>query len=520
VKPDVDKLPTDVAQLQSLVRRLQGTVDELAELAAEREGRIQQLEGRVESLTRALFGRRSEKIDPGQLLLFDQAVMDEVEGIVAEERREEEEQQDRPPRRKRRRGRRKLAPHLPRERIEIELPEKDRICEACGGVCDHRIGEEVTEQLEYVPASMKVLQYVRPKYACKPCQGSVRIAPLPAQPIEKGIPGPGLLAKVIVDKYADHLPLYRQEGIFARFGIDVARSTLCGWVQHAAELLEPVYSFLCREVVASRRIHTDDTPVPVLRPGKGQTGTGRLWVYVGDREHPYTVYDYTANRSRDGPVAFLDGFEGYLQADAYAGYDELYRGGRVVEVACMAHVRRKFFDARTTDAIASCTALGYIQRLYRIERAAKDRSDEERRMLRQREARPIMEDFGEWLEQAAAEALPRSNLGKAIAYARGQWDALQVYLEHGFLRIDNNVAENAIRPVVLGRKNWLFAGSDRGGRSAAIIYSLVASCKRAGVDSFAYFRHVLDAVSTHPARRIAELTPAGWAAQVESAITQ
>jgi transposase len=554
VELELDKLPSDVAELQELVRSLSSAVaakeaevaakeaevvatkvevaakevevaanraaiEEMDAFVSERDAKIRHLESRVESLIHALFGRRSEKLDPGQLMLFTKAMVKDVAAAVADETPpEDEEEKDLPPPKRKGGGRRKLPEHLPRERIEIELPEEDRICGDCGGVCDQKIGEETSEQLDYVPASMVVRQFVRPKYACKPCQGSVVISPPLPQPIEKGIPGPGLLAKVLTDKYGDHLPLYRQEGIFARFEVDVARSTLCGWVRHAAELLEPIYDHMHQEMLASRRLHTDDTPVPVLRPGKGKTGTGRMWVYVGDEEFPHTIFDYTANRSRDGPLRFLADFEGYLQADAYAGYDELYRKGKVVEVACWAHARRYFFDARTGDTLAACTALGYIQRLYKIERAAKELSDDERRELRQEEARPILEDFGKWLEGMRAEALPRSNLGKAIGYVTEQWEALQVYTEHGFLRIDNNVAENAIRPVVLGRKNWLFAGSDRGGKNAAVIYSLVASCKRAGFDCFAYFRHVLEAVSTHPARRIAELTPAGWAAQVKGTV--
>jgi transposase len=314
---------------------------------------------------------------------------------------------------------------------------------------------------------------------------------------------------------ATRLPLHRQSEIFARHGVSLARQTLCDWVGEAAALLAPVYDDLKVSVLASNVIHTDDTTVPVQDRARTQTRDGRLWVYVSSSP-PATrgdiVYDYTPTRSRAGPLAFLGEFRGYLQADAYAGYDALYATGRVVEVGCWAHARRYFWEAKAADTARALPALSFIQQLYRVEAEAKDLAAEARRAQRHAQARPILDRFRRWLDEQADAVLPKSPIGEAITYARGQWTALTRYVEDGDLAIDNNAAERALGRVVTGRKNWLFCGSDAGGTRAAILYSIVATCKAHGLDPWAYLRDVLERIPTHPNRRRAELLPRHWQA--------
>jgi len=397
---------------------------------------------------------------------------------------------------------------LPRERRVHEIPPGQRACPECGQDRSP-IGEEVSEQLDYRPSSLFVVQHVRIKVACRHCQGHVAVAAKPAQPIEKGLPGPGLLAQVITSKFADHLPLYRQEGIFRRHGVELSRKTLCGWTAQSTWLLEPIWKVMKAEVLKSRVIQTDDTTVPVLDRRLDRARTARLWVYLGDKQHPYAVYDYTPDRSRDGPERFLGDYRGYLQADAYSGYDRIYSRG-VVEVGCFAHARRKFYDARTSDPERSHEALARIRALYAVEVAGKGLDDAGRLALRRERSAPPLERLGTWLDEQARVVLPKSPIGGAIGYARSNWAALSRYPEAGFLEIDNNASERAVKPVALGRKNWLFAGSEGGGRTAAILFSLASTCRGLKLDPFAYLRDVLDRVCTHPARRVADLLPDRW----------
>jgi transposase len=407
-------------------------------------------------------------------------------------------------------GRRPLPADLPRERRVHEVPPDQRACPGCGR--DRvPIGEETSEQLDYRPASLFVVEHVRVKVACRHCQGHVAVADRPPQPIEKGLPGPGLLAQVISSKFADHLPLYRQEGIFARHGAELSRKTMCGWMAQAAWLLEPIWRAMRAEVLKSRVVQTDDTSVPVLDRRLDRARTARLWVYLGDREHPYAVYDYSADRSRDGPERFLGDYKGYLQADAYSGYDRLYSRG-VVEVGCWAHARRKFFDARSGDPERAHEALARIRLLYALEAGGKDLDEAARLALRRERSVPLLERLGTWLDEQARVVLPKSPIGGAIGYARSNWAALNRFTEAGFLAIDNNASERAVKPVAIGRRNWLFAGSEGGGRTAAILISLTSTCKALKMDHFAYLRDMLERVCTHPARRIAELLPDRWRA--------
>ena len=336
------------------------------------------------------------------------------------------------------------------------------------------------------------------------------IADLPALPIEKGRPGTGLLSHILVSKYADHLPLHRQEGIFKRHGLDIRRSTMCDWVGQSADLLRPLVKEMKRQILLSTKIHTDDTPVPVRNGPRKQIRKGYLWVYIDVKNN--VVFDYTPTRARDGPVAFLGDYAGYLQADAYAGYDAVFEKGWATEVGCWSHARRKFYDAKETDPARGHEMLVLIGRLYEIERQAKDekRNATETKALRQEYSRPILDRIRQRMETFSMEVLPKSQMGQAIGYARGQWQALTRYLEDGILEIDNNLSERTLRMVVLGRKNWLFAGHDNGAQRAAIIYSLIASCKLCHIDPFAYLQDVLERVSIHPASRIEELTPPHW----------
>jgi transposase len=493
------KLPSDPQALHHLVLELLSTLEE-------KDRRIGQLSSQLEALKRRLFGRRSEKLDADQLRLELGAWL-AAQGQAAAASASEPEPEgngSRPGH-----GRRRLPARLPRQRIQYHPSPEERICRECEQPLV-RIGEEVSEQLEHVPASFFVREQARIKYACPHCQGNVVIGSLPVQPIAKGLPGPGVLAHVLTSKYGDHLPLHRLEGIFQRHGVDLTRSTLCDWVGASARLLGPVVEVMRREVLGSRKIHTDDTPVPVLEPDRGSTRTGRLWVYVGDEEHEHVVFDYTADRSRDGPLRFLSDYRGYLQADAYAGYDAVYAGCTVIEVACWAHARRKFFDAIKSDLVRSQIALASIRELYGIEKRVRDRPAAERQAAREREARPVLERFKSWLDEQAQQVLPKSPLGEALTYARAQWVALTRYVEDGILEIDNNRAERALRRVAVGRKNWLFAGSDEGGRRAATIYSLVASCALHKVDLYAYLRDVLERLPSASPADLPQLTPKAW----------
>ena len=522
---DPAKLPDDAAVLKSLIATL-------LEALGRAHRKTEVLEHKLAALLRARYGPRAEKLNPAQLKLF-------VEQALAEAKAEQPaDEPDEPeavvPRRRKGHGRRKLPENLPVQREVIDVPPEQRVCGCCGQEMV-QIGEETHRKLDFIPASLYILEQARPKYACPHCQeGGVVIADNPRQAIEKGLPGPGLLAHVATSKYCDHLPLNRQEHIFARFGVQIPRSTQCGWMASAANLALPLVALMIQRVVSGDSIHTDDTPIPVLDRLRDKTRTGRVWAYVGDDLHPYTVYDYTPNRKRDGPASFLADYEGYLHADAYGGYDGIYAGEKIIEVLCWAHARRKFFDAQDSDPRRAMVALAYIRRLYEVERAAvkmfRRQADREnarplsaiRLELRRERSVPILKALEHWLRdqtsgQAAdgaaspqGPALPKSPLGVAINYALSNWEALMRYAGDGRLDIDNNAAERAVRPMAIGRKNYLFVGSDNGGRTAAVLYSLVASAKRHGLDVFAYLRDVFARISDHPKSRLEELLPDQW----------
>ena len=509
-------LPRDLAQCHTLLHYKDELIDELTATIRLQAREKAQLLHRVEQLAQQLYGRRSEKIDPAQLLLFVAAAM---EAVAAEPSVDPELEETPAAPKKKGHGRKKppvALPHLP---IEHPVAESEKVCAECGGE-KRRIGEKITEQLEYAPASLFVIDHIQPVFACPCCQGGVTVAPKPAQPIEKGLPGPGLLAQVVVSKYCDHLPLYRQESIFERHGIELSRKTMCDWVRAAAHILEPLVAAMKERILESKVIHTDDTPVTVREPGKSGTHQGRFWVYLGDCHHPYVVYDYTPSRRRDGPASFLHDFKGttqlprYLHADAYGGYDGIYVTGDpdalVLELACWAHARRKFHDARTSDVVRSHAMLAWIQQLYKVERDAKAFTAQDRRELRQQKAKPILDTIRKWMEAEQGRILPKSPIGEAVQYAHNQWTALSRYIEDGDLDIDNNAAERALRAIAIGRKNWLFAGSDRGGCSAANLYTIIQSAKHHAIDPFTYLRDLFLRINTHPNKQIHQLLPDNW----------
>ena len=507
-------LPTDLSICHAMIAQL---VDQLQKS----HRAIGQLEHQLQQLLRRMYGRSSETLDPSQMALFTE-VLQQLQAAQPPAMEPVAKSAIATPSAVTGHGRRRLPADLPRVRIEHDLPEAQKPCPCCGKLrkC---IGEEVSEQLEYVPAKVTVLQHVRLKYACAVCEQNaqspqITTADKPLGPIDKGLAGPGLLAYVIVSKYGDHLPLHRIERILGRHDIDVARSTMCDWAAQSAQALRPLYELMVKEVVASRVIHTDDTPVDVLDRKLKQTRTGRFWVYLGDKTHPFNVFTYTRNRTRDGPMNFLRGWgkerRVYLQADAFGGYDGIYAakaGGGVTEVACWAHARRKFFDARTSDVSRSTAALAHIRLLYDVEDQARELAPDQRATLRQQLATPRLLQFKHWLEQQQAirggDVLPKSPMGQAITYALNQWDALSVYVTDGDLAIDNNPSENALRRVALGRKNWLFCGSDAGGDTAAILFTFIATCQRRNVEPFAYLRDTLTRIAEHPLCRLAELLP-------------
>ena len=504
---DPNNLPGDPATLKSMV----------ASLLQDREAgerRIRQLQHMLEQLLRSRYGPRRERVNENQLFLFAAEILgnDKSEPMPKDEAVSGQ-------RKCKGHGRQRLPKSLKRRRVVFDLAGHERQCPHCLRELK-RIGEEISERLEYVPASMLIIEEACQKYACENgC--TVVTAGKPMAPIEKGLPGPGLLAHVVVNKYADHLPLHRQEAIFRRQGVTLSRKTMCDWMRRCADLLSPIYDRMRVGVLGSKVMQTDDTPVNVLDPSLPRTRTGRIWTYVGDRAHPYTVYDYTPTRSRDGPDAFMKEFHGYLQADAYSGYDELYRdrSRKITEVACWAHARRRHFEAQSSDLMRSTVVLAYIRLLYDVEREARKMglTGEARKALRQSKSVPILEDIKAYLEHEQPAVLPKSPEGTAISYTLSNWDALIRYCNDGDLEIDNNGAERSLRGIAVGRRNWTFLGSDNGGRTAAILTSLTTTCKRLGVDPFEYLRDIFQRISTHPQSNLDELLPNRWKATQVSA---
>ena len=502
-------LPADSVELQELLHaalareaehqarevQLAAALAESSQTVAQQQQLLDKLTHELALMKRWVFGSRRERFgsdDPRQQKLFEvnDAPQAEAENDAGGD--EPAAAADQTPRRRRGHGRRPLPQFLPRKTLEHVLPGAELGCPCCGTQRE-KISQVTSEQLEYTPASLFVIEHVQVTYACTKCQGEVVTAPKPPQPIDKGVAGPGLLAHVITAKYVQHLPLYRQEEIFARQGVLVRRSTLAGWMAQAAVCLLPLQKLMVRRVLSGNVVGTDDTPVKVLDPELDHTRTGRFWTYVGDDRHRYTVYDYTPNHKRDGPQAFLKDYQGVLQADAFGGYDGIFlkSNGRIVEAACCAHARRKFFDVRETAQTVAHQALAFFNRLYAIEHDAQALTAEARRALRQERSVPILNGMHVWLSEQLRQSRPKSPVTGAIKYSLKNWDALCRFTSDGNIPIDNNRSERTLRDQAVGRKNWLFLGSDNGGRTAAVLYSLVASAKRHHLDPQAYLNDVL-----------------------------
>lgn len=514
-------IPDDLATCQALVARQQEQLDQFksafgvqSETIEQQQQLIEKLQHELALLKRYIFGQRRERfIDPrqGRLFEIDQALESALQSA------EGNDQQSSPAPRRKGHGRRRLPDHLVQRDEIYELTPEELPCPCCGKPrC--KVSEAISHQLEFQPATLFAIRHRRFIYACQEdgCEANMVMAPKPPQPIEKGLAGPGLLAFVGASKLADHLPLNRQEDILARFGVHISRSTQCDWMAACAKLVRPLYELMLALALKSKVLGTDDTTVKLRDEQLDHTRTAYFWAYVGDDDHPYTCYDFTTSHSRDGPAKILQGFEGYLQGDAYPGYIHIANtsGGKIQYAGCWSHARRYFDRARTTSpSEAVLHALAYIQRLYRVEHDAAELLSESRLRLRERKSIPILNEFHEWL-QGQKRALPQSAFGEAINYTLNYWDSLCLYTTDGDIPIDNNRTEHTLRQQVIGRLNWLFIGSERGGNTAAVLYTLVATCKRLRIDPFAYLRDVfsrLPGITTEESLR--ELLPDRWIEQ-------
>lgn len=515
--PDLNELPAELLRALILAQHQELITKDEQLLSRERE--IEHLKLLLVKLHRMQFGRKSEKL---------QRQIEQLELRLEELESNRGEKEPNPPEpatvaatsmaAAAKPARRALPDHLPRQTRRHE--PKETTCPQCQGEL-RKLGEDISEILEYVPASFQVIRHVRTKLSCTQCDCIVQ-AEAPSRPIERGLAGPGLLAHVLVSKYCDHQPLYRQSEIYARQGVELERSTLADWVGGCSRLLEPLVEALHGYVMTAGKLHGDDTPVPVLAPGQGKTKTGRLWTYVrddrpaGDTTAPAVWFAYSPDRKGEHPDRHLEKFRGTLQADAYSGLNQLYENGRIQHAACWAHVRRHFYDLEQAHSSpVAREALARIGALYGIEEQIRGKPPDQRRRVRQEQSKPLLNSLREWFEATLSKLSRKSETTAAIRYALTRWDALLRFVDDGCIEMDNNAAERSLRGVALGRKNYLFAGSDAGGERAAAIYSLIGSAKLNGLDPEAYLRDVLTCIADHPINRIDDLLP--WNINLTSA---
>jgi transposase len=501
------------AKLHEVASHHTSVTEQFSQALEEKDRKIALLESKIKRLLSTVRGSRQERINPDQLLLFSEDELQQLaqelekradDNVTQPDQHQEADQPQNPgsPEEpaKKGSGRRPLPSNWPKEIRRHELSEEERKCPCCGETrCE--MGVETSQQIEFIPAVFKVIEHHRVQYACKSCQENVAIAPKPPQPIEKGLPGPGLCSYVVLSKFGDHLPLYREEDLFSRMGWLIRRSTICDWLYELGLLVEPLVMRMKHLVLQSAVIHTDDTKIKMLDIGICREA--KFWPYQGDWLHPYVVFDFTLDRSRNGPKKFLENYQGYLQADAYSGYDCVYASGLVKEVACWIHTRRYWYDARDYDKTRANIALGYIARLSQIESQLRtrfplktqqgERDFEAIARARQEHSRPILTEFKNWMEGElnGGRILPKSLIKSAFTYTLNQWDALCRYTEAGYLSFDNNAAERLVKYPAIGRKNFLFVGNQRAGRNAANFYSLVTSAKLNGVEPFAWLTDVM-----------------------------
>jgi len=511
-------LPDDPAALVAMIVALRGELTEAQ--AARRSAELglqamtleaEKLRAQIARLRHQQYGRSSERLagEVEQLELRLDEVLTEIAATTGADEADEEPRgtEAKAPRR----GRRPLPESLPRRDVE-HLPATGCACTACGGAL-RKVGQDVTEILEYRPGRFEVVRHVRPAFSCRTCEAMVQ-APMPSLPIERGRPGPGLLAHVLVSKYCDHLPLYRQSEIYARDGVDLPRGLLAGWVGRGASLAEPMAAFIGRHALAGLRVHADDTPMPMLAPGRGRTQTARFWAYLrddrpfGGTDPPAVFYEFTPDRKAEHPQRRLRDFRGILQADAYAGFNALYETGRVVEAGCWTHARRYFHDELVAnDSPIAREAIERMKPLFAIEAEIEGQAPEARLAVRQARSAPIMANLRTWLEATLRRVSGKSDLARAIRYTLAQWTALTTVLRDGRACLHNNAAERQMRPLTLGRKNYLFTGSVEGGKRAAIIYTLIGTAELNGWDPQAYLRILFDRIADHPINRLGELAP-------------
>jgi transposase len=514
--PDLNDLPAEALRALILTQHQELVTKDEQLLWRERE--IEHLKLLLSKLHRMQFGRKSEKL--ARQIEQLELRLEELQSNTDEKAPKPTEPSSVPASwgaSATKITRRAWPENLPRQ-IRRHEP-KETVCPQCQGEL-RKLGEDVSEMLEYVPASFMVIRHVRTKLSCTKCDCIVQ-AEAPSRPIDRGAAGPGLLAHLLVSKYCDHQPLYRQSRIYARQGVELERSTLADWVGASSQLIEPLVEALHGYVMEAGKLHADDTPVPVLAPGNGKTKTGRLWTYVrddrpaGDKAAPAVWFAYSPDRKGEHPEQHLGKFRGTLQADAYAGFNQLYADGRIQQAVCWAHVRRHFYDLEQAHASPIAQeALQRIAALYKVEDQIRGKPAEERRAVRQAESKPLLDSMRQWFEATLSKLSRKSDTTAAIRYALSRWDALARYIEDGHIEIDNNAAERSLRGVALGRKNYLFAGSDAGGERAAAIYSLIGSAKLNGLDPEAYLREVMTRIAEHPINRIEELLPWNLAANV------